>query len=120
MNSHERVIEQMRLELNSIIDPCSVTAGAPAGLVEMGLVREARVEVLEQGGFRAHVRICVTHPFCLMAAVFLNEVEKRLRTLPDLKELDVSMDSSTLWTPDLMSPEYRVRLDSVRKSRRLV
>jgi metal-sulfur cluster biosynthetic enzyme len=118
MSDHELVIERMKQQLNAIIDPCSVTAGAPAGLIDMGLVRETRVEPMEGGGLRAHVRICVTHPFCLMAAVFINEVRNRLGALPDLAEIDVTMDSSTLWTPELMSREYRVRLDSIRRARR--
>jgi metal-sulfur cluster biosynthetic enzyme len=54
-----------------------------------------------------------------MAGVFLNEVEKRLRELPEVRELDVSMDTETLWTPQLMTQEYRVRLETVRKARRI-
>src|SRR5580658_3646622 len=72
--------------LNEIIDPCSAAAGVPAGLVDMGLVREATLTSLPDGGCRATVRISVTHPFCLMAAVFLGDVEKRVRLLPEVRE----------------------------------
>lgn len=119
MTTPEQLTEQVRTRLNAIIDPCSQTAGAPAGLIDMGLVRESVMEPLQQGGYRARVKLSITHPFCLMAGVFLNEVEKRLRELPEVRELDVSMDTETLWTPQLMTQEYRVRLEAVRKARRI-
>ena len=117
LRSMEQVEEEMRRELNAIIDPCSIAAGAPAGMIDMGLVREASLSRSSQHGYQAHVRISVTHPFCLMAGVFLNEVEKRLRSLPQIDQVDASIDSSTMWRPEMMTPEYRVQLAAVRRER---
>jgi hypothetical protein len=35
MTTLEQLTEQVRTQLNAIIDPCSQTAGAPAGLIDM-------------------------------------------------------------------------------------
>jgi len=42
----------IRAALNEIVDPCSVVAGAPAGLDEMGLVRRLCVQGVSGGGGR--------------------------------------------------------------------
>ena len=96
--------------LNEIVDPCSVTAGAAAGLVDMGLVRSVEFQTLPSGGFRALVQISITHPFCMMAGVFLNEVRARLLTIAGIEEVDATVDGDTMWTPQLMTAEYRLRL----------
>ena len=95
--------------LNEITDPCSVAARAPAGLVDMGLIR--RVELVPVAeGLRADVLVAVTHPFCMMSGVFLNEVQSRLRLLDGIVEVDAQLDVETMWTPTMMTPEYRQRL----------
>jgi metal-sulfur cluster biosynthetic enzyme len=52
-----------------------------------------------------------------MAGVFLNEVQKRLRNLPQIDQVEASIDSSTIWRPELMTSEYRVQLAAVRRER---
>jgi metal-sulfur cluster biosynthetic enzyme len=115
--AQEQLSSDVFRELNAIVDPCSIAAGAPAGLLDMGLVREATLHPLVSGGYRVCVRISVTHPFCIIAGVFLSEVEKRLRALPSIVEVDASIDSTTLWRPELMSADYRARLAAVREGR---
>jgi metal-sulfur cluster biosynthetic enzyme len=117
MEPQEQLSVDVSRELNAIVDPCSMTTGAPAGLLDMGLVREASLHPLTDGGYRVRVRISVTHPFCLMAGIFLNEVEKRLRALPSIVEVDASIDSAITWKPELMSADYRARLAAVREAR---
>jgi metal-sulfur cluster biosynthetic enzyme len=100
--------------LNQIIDPCSAATAVPAGLVDMGLIRELQVEPLENGGTRVDVKLCVTHAFCMMSAVFVNEVEKRLRATANVTQFEVTLDAGTIWTEDFMTPEYRSRLAEQR------
>jgi metal-sulfur cluster biosynthetic enzyme len=106
-------------ELNQIIDPCSRATAVPAGLVDMGLVRALDIQRSEDGAARVSVALCVTHPFCMMPAIFLHEVEKRLKTFPEIASSDVSLDVTTLWTEDLMSEEYRSKLAAQRSNKRL-
>lgn len=111
------LLEEVRERLNGIIDPCSITAGAPAGLVDMGLVRDLRLEPDGQGGQRAVVAIGITHPFCMMAGVFLNEVRKRVILIEGVDDVEVCLDSDTIWTPELMTQAYRDRLETARQAK---
>jgi len=105
--------------LNNIIDPCSAAMAVPAGLVDMGLLRGLELEALTSGGTRCRIKLCVTHAFCLMSAVFVHEVEKCLRDIPEIEEIDVSLDRDTIWTEELMTPEYRARLEARRQAKNI-
>jgi metal-sulfur cluster biosynthetic enzyme len=98
----------VRAVLDSIIDPCSAASGSPAGLGEMGLVRELSV-VDEATGAVVRVTLAVTHPFCMMAAVFVNEAQIRLLELPGVARAEVGIDGSYLWTEDDFEPQYAQR-----------
>jgi len=113
----DALLDRVRTCLNEVIDPCSVTAGAPAGLVDMGLVRTLQVARREDGRTEAVVAIGITHPFCMMAGVFLNEVRKRLAEIEGLDHAEVSLDSETMWTPAEMTETYRQRLEATRRAR---
>ena len=103
--------------LNTIVDPCSRTAGAPAGIAEMGLVRQLEVHH-SPGGASIRVVIGVTEPGCLMGAAFVNDARQRLQELPGVAEVHVSMDHAFDWTPADMSPAYQAQLDQLRQRRR--
>jgi metal-sulfur cluster biosynthetic enzyme len=105
-----RLLEQ----LNKIVDPCSIATALPAGLVDMGLVRTLNVRALPAGGIRVDVALTVTHAFCMMSGVFVNEVETLLRGDRDVTEFEVTLDAATLWTEELMTPGYRARLEAQR------
>lgn len=101
--------ERVSTRLNEIVDPCSVAAGAPAGLVEMGLIR--RLEVVD-GEVTVEVR--VTHPSCMMAPVFLAQVQQLAGEVPGVTAIHASLDTGFDWTPNDMTPEYRARLSRHR------
>jgi metal-sulfur cluster biosynthetic enzyme len=99
--------------LNAIQDPCSLAAGAPAGLIDMGMVYEIRVDAEE-----IHVRLGTTDPRCMMACVFLHEARERLAGLAGSRRVTVALEDRSIWTPNRMTPDYKVRLDRVRATRR--
>lgn len=96
--------------LNRIIDPCSAATSLPAGLVDMGLIRGLELASLDNGHWSCAVKLCVTHAFCMMTGVFVNEIEKRLEAHGVFDEIKVELDYSTIWTEDLMAPAYRAQL----------
>jgi metal-sulfur cluster biosynthetic enzyme len=104
-------------ELDSILDPCSMAAGAPAGIVTMGLVRELR---LDRGtsGTVIRLKIGVTEPGCLMGAAFAEGARERLASLPGVQEVEVELDELLDWEPTDMAEEYRERLELLRGARR--
>lgn len=103
--------------LNGIVDPCSAAAGAPAGLVDMGLVGAIDLKSSETGVVVAVV-ILTTHPFCMMAGVFLSEAATRLKALDGVTDVVVTLDPSIIWTPDRMSIGYAATLRDHRAAAR--
>jgi metal-sulfur cluster biosynthetic enzyme len=103
----------VRAALNEIVDPCSVAVGAPAGLDDMGLIRDVEVD---DGCIT--VSIGLTEPMCLMGPAFVRSAEERLASLDGVAHAKVSLSSGLEWTPARMSASYAERLDRVRAARR--
>lgn len=103
------LLDRARAALNDVVDPCSVAAGCPAGLVDMGLVSDVRVTPGDDG-WQVSARLRLTEPGCMMGVSFLNAAQDRLRALPDVAAVHVSLDRGTEWTPAAQSEGYRRRL----------
>ena len=106
----------VRAELNEIIDPCSVVAGAPAGIDELGLVRRLAVSEAP-GGVAVEVRIGVTEPGCMMGASFAIKARERLEALAGVVAVDVQLDHTGDWEPADIDPAYAQRLAAIRSAR---
>jgi metal-sulfur cluster biosynthetic enzyme len=105
---NDELLASIRATLNAIIDPCSVAAGCPAGLIDMGLVRSLELDG-EPSCAHVSVTLAVTHPFCMMSAVFVNEARIRVGELVGVATCEVDLDASVVWTDDDMTPEYAAR-----------
>jgi metal-sulfur cluster biosynthetic enzyme len=114
----EHIRQQVSEALDTVIDPCSSAAGAPAGLEEMGLIRKVDIALAESGA-RVEILVGVTHPSCFMAPVFLQQVREAVVAIPGVDTVDTSLDDSFEWSPDDMSTAYRERLANHRASRGL-
>ncbi len=114
MITAENVLETLR----TVIDPCSINAGVPISIVDMGLVPS--VVVTEQGDLTdVHVSLTVTEPTCLMYHAFARESEHKLRALTGIGNVSIEVRQYTMWTEDLMSPEAREQLAQRRNRRRI-
>ncbi|MDI5964615.1 iron-sulfur cluster assembly protein [Streptantibioticus silvisoli] len=107
----------VRAQLDLIIDPCAAAAGAPAGLVEMGLVRSLAVRDTPDGA-AVRVTIGVTEPGCLMGAAFAAQAREHLEAMNGVSEVAVELDHHADWAPSDLAPAYRLRLEEVRAARR--
>ena len=108
--------DDIRAQLNEIIDPCSIAAGAPAGLVEMGLVREVTVREAPDGAV-VRVRIGLTEPGCMMGASFVVRARESLERLPGVGHVDVELEHDCDWTPRNLDSRYARRLNAARGQR---
>lgn len=97
-----QVEEQALALLETVLDPCSVAAGRPVSIVAMGLLVG-----LEVTGATARVRLRTTFPGCTMAPKFAEAAEERLRSLPGVQDVEVTIDPTFTWTPDQARPEAR-------------
>jgi metal-sulfur cluster biosynthetic enzyme len=108
---------EVREALNEIVDPCSAAVGAPAGMVDMGLIREVEIED-GLDGRHVTVRIGLTEPTCLMGPAFVRSAEKRLSALDGVADVEVALTSGLDWTPARLSATYAERLERIRAARR--
>ena len=99
--------------LEAIVDPCSVAAGAPAGLVSMGLVGEVTITPRTEGT-HVGVTLYVTEPGCIVGALFQVTAQRELAALPGIESADVQIDHAHLWDPTQMTPAYQGRLAEFR------
>lgn len=89
--------------LNAVLDPCSVAAARPLGLIDMGLVlgwqREAATLI---------VTLCTTSGECAMAPHFLEAARAALLALPGVERVEMKIDHDFVWTPDRMARPSRL------------
>src|SRR5471032_1687453 len=97
---------EVRAALDEILDPCSLAAGAPAGLVEMGLLRALELSDGEDGA-RIRLRIGVTEPGCLMGASFAAQARARLELLCGVASVEIELDHANDWMPSDIDPAYQ-------------
>jgi metal-sulfur cluster biosynthetic enzyme len=100
--------------LNSIVDPCSVAAGAPAGLVDMGLVYALSAAQRADGHYELTLRLGATDPRCMMIAVFQREAADRLGAIEGVAAVHIQLEDREIWTPARFSAAYRARLAARR------
>ncbi|MEH0580569.1 metal-sulfur cluster assembly factor [Streptomyces sp. B21-108] len=110
--------DRVREVLNTIVDPCSITAGVPAGMDDMGLITGIQVDDDGAGGQRIGVRFGLTDPTCMLLGSFANEARERLARLPGVTAVDVTLDHAMEWTEGLLAPDYQRRLTEHRAERR--
>lgn len=116
-NERRRLRRAVLKKINEVVDPCSAAAGAPAGLVDFGLVRAVHLSRREDGHWRVGVLLVLTEPGCIMGGPFAARVHDRLVEMPGVGSVDVQIDSAGLWTEASMSKRYAARLATVRGQR---
>lgn len=90
----------IRDELRQIYDPCSVAAGRPQSVLDMGLVLDW---TLSDSG-ELEVRFCVTFPGCTLAPHFLEAARERLAAISGVAAVRTWVDTSHVWQPPSAAP----------------
>jgi metal-sulfur cluster biosynthetic enzyme len=99
------LIELVESRLESVLDPCSVAAGNPMNIVEMGLID--RIEV---SSGEVHVYLCLTSPTCSMLEHFSREADRVLDDVRDqVGAVVLHPDTGMSWTPSRLSHDARSR-----------
>jgi metal-sulfur cluster biosynthetic enzyme len=92
--------------LRTVYDPCSLQTATPLNIVDMGLVRS--IAVTEDGDVQ--LELTVTSPGCTLFPSFARAAAEKVEALPGVRSVDVSVETSTLWTPSAMSADARRRI----------
>jgi probable FeS assembly SUF system protein SufT len=82
----------------------------PVNIVDLGLVYSLSVSPLEGGGQKASVRFTLTAPGCGMGDVLRTDIERKLLSLPGVRETDVKVEFDPPWDQSKMSEAARLQL----------
>ncbi len=85
--------DAVRAVLSRIHDPCSVAAGRPMSVIDMGLVLGWQ---LDADGLLA-IDFCVTWGGCTMAPHFLSAAERDLGDLPGVARVEARVNPDHIW-----------------------
>jgi len=97
--------EMVRQQLKTVYDP-----EIPVDVVELGLIYDSQIVSLDDGGRKIHITMSLTAPGCGMSDVLKADVERKLSSLPTVKEVQVDVVFDPPWHPGLMSEAARLQL----------
>jgi probable FeS assembly SUF system protein SufT len=83
----------------------------PVNIVDLGLVYSLNVAPLAEGeGTRAAVRFTLTAPGCGMGDVLRQDIERKLLSIPGIREADVQVEFDPPWDQSRMSEAAKLQL----------
>lgn len=97
--------DEIQAILGAVHDPCSVAAGRPMSVLDMGLVLDWDLE-----GDHLSVRFCVTSASCSMAPHFTEAAKQELLKLTGVESVDVVIDTDHLWLPEQMKQQPKIEM----------
>jgi metal-sulfur cluster biosynthetic enzyme len=101
--------------LDSVVDPCSLSAGVPLSISDMGLVRDVSIDPVG----KVCVRLRLTSPGCIIGvSQFTREITERVSDIAGVDSVTVEFEHSYDWSEEDISAEGRRRLQLVRRTRR--
>lgn len=100
MNTEELGEKIVRV-LKTIYDP-----EIPVDIYELGLI----YDVLINEEFEVRILMTLTSPNCPVAETLPVEVEEKVKSLDELKDVEVEITFDPPWTQELMSEEAKLEL----------
>jgi len=97
----ERVWELLR----TVFDP-----EIPVNVVELGLIYRCESAPLPDGGYRVDIDMSMTAPGCGMADVIQEDVRRKVRSAPGVREVNVRIVWDPPWDASRMSDAARLQL----------
>lgn len=81
----------------------------PINIVELGLIYDCHVVPLPDGGNRVEVKMTLTAPGCGMGEILKQDVEYKLRAVPNVTEVHVEMVFDPPWDQSRMSEAAKLQ-----------
>lgn len=91
--------QRIREALRRVPEPCGILMREPIDICQMGLVDEIRCV---EG--RVHVVLVLTDASCVHFTGMRQYIIDVLTALPGVDSVEVSVSTTTLWTPDRKKP----------------
>jgi metal-sulfur cluster biosynthetic enzyme len=97
--------------IDRVDDPCSIAVGSPLSVSDLGLIR--RREVLAGGTVR--VAVSPTAPSCILIGSIVQGIRERVAAVEGVTDVQVEIETATVWTPELMSERAARQLERHRR-----
>jgi probable FeS assembly SUF system protein SufT len=99
-------IEQMVWDqLRTCFDP-----EIPVNIVDLGLVYDCQVTPAGDGGQRVEVKFTLTAPGCGMGEVLQVDIEEKVRSLPEVTDVEVEVVFEPPWNQDMLTEAAKLEL----------
>ena len=82
----------------------------PVNIVDLGLVYLCQLTPVDDGGFKATIKMTLTAPGCGMGPVLAQDVDSKIRALPGVKDADVQVVFDPVWDRSMMSEAAKLQL----------
>jgi probable FeS assembly SUF system protein SufT len=106
------------IDLNAQLDPAKIRDSfktiydpeIPVNVLDLGLIYDWNLEPAEGGGQVVNVKMTMTNPGCGMGDILKNDVDRKLRMIPGVRDVQVEIVFDPPWTMDKMSDEAKLKL----------
>lgn len=95
--------DEILAALENAVDPCSVAAGRPMNIVEMGLVDAVDIDDAGQ----VTISLSLTSPSCMMLGQIMDQIDKYVAPVLGGQRPKLTFDDGMNWTPDRISGAAR-------------
>jgi len=92
-------------QLKTVYDP-----EIPVNIADLGLIYACDITPLNASGYKIDVKMSMTAPGCGMGNVLKADVESKLKSLPEVREVNVEIVFDPPWSIDKMSEAARLQL----------
>jgi len=82
----------------------------PVNIVDLGLVYHCQATPVPEGGNRVEVKFTLTAPGCGMGGVLKTDMERKIRQLPGVTDVDVEVVFEPPWDQEMMSEAAKLEL----------
>lgn len=82
----------------------------PVNIVEMGLIYGFKIAELPEGNKSVEIRMTFTSPMCPMGDLMKKDVERRVATVPGIKQVSVVIAFDPPWDPTRMTEAAKLQL----------
>jgi metal-sulfur cluster biosynthetic enzyme len=95
--------DEILAALANAVDPCSVAAGRPMNIVEMGLVEKVDID----DGGQVTISLSLTSPSCMMLGQIMDQIDENVAPLLGGERPKMTFDDGLNWTPDRITGAAR-------------
>ena len=82
----------------------------PVNIVDLGLIYKCEITPLEENGNRLDIDLTLTAPGCGMGEFLVQDVDDRVRQIPNITEVNVELVFDPPWDQSMMSEAARLQV----------